>query len=1836
MRDRSTEIRMLDLQVQRSIDQTAKAAKEFFDQAPNLSREEQNRRYAKLKEEYKKIREQTEEKVAIAETMYTLLEKYKQRLNKEVLHFKYELEADNPGITEQIEKKIIESEKALLVLRKERRRRGHEAAHGSSPAATNGNLSAIKTEQSPTPSRSSVHRSNASVSAGEANHADLNASAQNSRSSFTQHEDEVSSVGSTGGAASRARGSTATQERDPDLPPLKKRSATNPKQLIAITNVASSPALSSLSPSLSEKGGDRWASPSTSSTPPVHSPVTNAKLAHQVHGSNLNSSTSSSNVASIAGGTSMLTFAGQESRHGRPRKLTSRVQEMLKDTMQRHERRMPSHHSPEQDEGSDGEDSDHDNDKRTWCVCSQSGADGEICIYLPRRDVGGRVQCIIEPYCNNESSVYGSAETSSAEARPSLCCEENSVNERIARFATHQLIFAAGSEYFRDYFFSMKPGDAGTSASRPFRVINISEETFEVILNFLYSHQTMHPNLIPTDILLELLHAASQYKMQKLKLACICKIRNMSPEQCIPILQQAIFYKEVVIAERCLMVADENAETILNAESLLDSDSNVLEILIGRETFIPGSELRLFMALLSWSIAKCQRSGLDPSPQNERRVLGNLLNLVDFKALSNDELCDVVRTGVINDRDIVSLTRKSSTSTRNILCVLNSTSDQRLTASCHLDGATNSGFEDIELTIQDNKSTNPSCSQSVVGRVRTIADASTSTEVGNVQQISADVPTLKTTQAAASQSSTSDADHYILSENNIASSIPEDKCSPLNAPVSRFSRITSKIRNSVRRISATFSTALGMSSLSSARSIPPKGDEVDAPTMPTAQQKPSPMSGCPMRPIPDSSQPSPSPHSHVGVESKQITATEILPSTSSLSQESPLHLPVEHVLPATPNLPHQRNAHERKHVEAPVLHAAAAAEAPISSVITSTKGGHQQIHQHSFKNPRIAKPIGTAAKIIPLNETKANDNSSRISAIPEHEHFGGVLSDTKCKDVTPVFSSSLDDIETVSDDRSIAKSKVSKFSEKLSRIVHSSHKPSKHKSEPKHHRPRSGSLLAAVKDKFSLSNSMRKRSLFRCEDHSLIAVPIEAIRTRSPSDGSEPTANLKGNRPYAADRTTRPASWNVETELRAVNERRVQQKTWMLQKNEKSTLRDHTIRLGSQTSLCKRETDRVIHEDSKNEAIPKNDLSHITVESTKPVVGTGEGHHAVLQRIRQDSQQHSTPKMSHHMEILVDADDVQHTSSGENKTHLLHERSKLDAHAIIAGSTIPTDAGKSSQQFDQLPAKELESTVPVQELTLHSEILALAPRQKSRSIKKIAMQSEISPTVASTEKISCVNKLANMADKTDVESAKVSSDQHLAKIGYEKEKVLTLNDVEKLTNSLMNDVDSSRTSVPHLKESTARDIEKMQDSLKLIDKTVSADSEERSDGNKQTENSLKGINGFSDLEPPRGDSKWSSETIVDPVVKTKVDLVPVKTDGRRVSDIGPAQFQMEVRRRWSSREMKVTENERKPKCEKEKISVIEQSRTCHHLEPSASPHQNERLKQPVAKLSTRTEEDSEEQNRFKSGLIRMRCSSTPAQEADRFSEQAKLARKRALMVELEMLHASALVDSNDALYSKFVEPTDKANKTSSDFGEQSVIAQAELLAASRGAFTPRINPNSSLLQLKRTVAERRSFHVKPKECAKTTVNSEGPASEGHLQDSKLPSAKEIKQSLLKWCQFHLRDYPVKVWNFSSCWADGMAFCALAHCFATKSTRFDFHKLNPQNRRENLTLAFNVAEKNGVVPLLEVDDMLEMGDNPDWKCVFVYVQSFYRNFGLISNGTSDMLNCIFTKYMPGSV
>ncbi|XP_023135839.2 smoothelin-like protein 2 [Amphiprion ocellaris] len=147
-------------------------------------------------------------------------------------------------------------------------------------------------------------------------------------------------------------------------------------------------------------------------------------------------------------------------------------------------------------------------------------------------------------------------------------------------------------------------------------------------------------------------------------------------------------------------------------------------------------------------------------------------------------------------------------------------------------------------------------------------------------------------------------------------------------------------------------------------------------------------------------------------------------------------------------------------------------------------------------------------------------------------------------------------------------------------------------------------------------------------------------------------------------------------------------------------------------------------------------------------------------------------------------------------------------------------------------------------------------------------------------------------------------------------------------------------------------------------------------------------------------------------------------------------------------------------------------------------------------------------------------------------------------------------------------------------------------------------PRSSGAQAKRAMFERmNSEPTKPKDSKPKLKRS---------QSFGVSSASGIKQILLEWCRSKTIGYQnIDIQNFSSSWSDGMAFCALVHSFFP--LEFDYNSLNPANRKHNLSLAFTMAEQQAdCLRLIEVEDMLEMGDKPDPMCVFTYVQSLYNH------------------------
>merc|ERR1711970_354092 len=103
------------------------------------------------------------------------------------------------------------------------------------------------------------------------------------------------------------------------------------------------------------------------------------------------------------------------------------------------------------------------------------------------------------------------------------------------------------------------------------------------------------------------------------------------------------------------------------------------------------------------------------------------------------------------------------------------------------------------------------------------------------------------------------------------------------------------------------------------------------------------------------------------------------------------------------------------------------------------------------------------------------------------------------------------------------------------------------------------------------------------------------------------------------------------------------------------------------------------------------------------------------------------------------------------------------------------------------------------------------------------------------------------------------------------------------------------------------------------------------------------------------------------------------------------------------------------------------------------------------------------------------------------------------------------------------------------------------------------------------------------------------------------------EAILIWCQCRTRDYEnVNITNFTNCWADGLAFCALIHHFFPQA--FDYTKLTKENRKQNYELAFQTGERLAGVPdFITSEDMLSMvnDDRIDPKMVFSYVQEVYR-------------------------
>lgn len=101
-----------------------KQIKMFFGQCRRgeLAGTQADNQFEVIKKDFVKVLEDSEEKVQLANQIYELVERYLRRLDTELHKFKCELEADNPGITEVLEKRSLDLDGSTSVVNQKENR----------------------------------------------------------------------------------------------------------------------------------------------------------------------------------------------------------------------------------------------------------------------------------------------------------------------------------------------------------------------------------------------------------------------------------------------------------------------------------------------------------------------------------------------------------------------------------------------------------------------------------------------------------------------------------------------------------------------------------------------------------------------------------------------------------------------------------------------------------------------------------------------------------------------------------------------------------------------------------------------------------------------------------------------------------------------------------------------------------------------------------------------------------------------------------------------------------------------------------------------------------------------------------------------------------------------------------------------------------------------------------------------------------------------------------------------------------------------------------------------------------------------------------------------------------------------------------------------------------------------------------------------------------------------------------------------------------------------------------------------------------------------------------
>ena len=155
---------------------------------------------------------------------------------------------------------------------------------------------------------------------------------------------------------------------------------------------------------------------------------------------------------------------------------------------------------------------------------------------------------------------------------------------------------------------------------------------------------------ISDDNLFDIVFAAKKLKLGDLEKRCAEFLKmKISDDNVGNLVEQAVQFDSEDCIETCLEYFGDNTKFVISSKEFFkmsrDNIGKLCEVVK-----ISCAYIELFLACVDWAKAECRRNNTDPSPENLRTALGDIVRKIKFSTMTFDELLKtVVPTGILTN-----------------------------------------------------------------------------------------------------------------------------------------------------------------------------------------------------------------------------------------------------------------------------------------------------------------------------------------------------------------------------------------------------------------------------------------------------------------------------------------------------------------------------------------------------------------------------------------------------------------------------------------------------------------------------------------------------------------------------------------------------------------------------------------------------------------------------------------------------------------------------------------------------------------------------------------------------------------------------------------------------------------------------------------------------------------------------------------------------------------------------------------------------------------------------------------------------------------------------------